>query len=190
LNSITSYNLDGRYYTEAEINSLVGNYVPYTGATGNVNLGSYDLYVDVVHANKVDPTMKIDGQLYVTWMAENVGFWIDFISEGQLENGVFTVDMDQEPEGSDLWIFWRSVAEGTVIPLVTAQDPAILMANVEGSVLTVKSISGVENARFSFRLSGKRLDEAQKSPDEINRPSEDHDHYIDLDVYDRFGNPK
>ncbi|MFP4458290.1 MAG: beta strand repeat-containing protein [Candidatus Zixiibacteriota bacterium] len=179
--------LDGRY---AESSTLTGNYVPYTGATEDVNLGSYDLYVDVVHANKVDPTMQIDGQLYVTWMAENIGFWIDIISEGQLENGKFTVDLAQQPEGSDLWIFWRSVAEGTVIPLVTAQDEAILMANVDGSLLTVKAIQGKQDARFSFRLSGKRLDEAQKSPDEINRPEKPTDHFIDLDKYDRKGNLK
>ncbi len=187
IDGLSTVDLDTRYYTETEIN---GNYVPYTGATGDVDLGSNDLFVDVVHANKVDPTMKIDGQLYVTWMAENIGFWIDIISEGQLTDGEFRVDLDQQEEGSDLWIFWRSVAEGTVIPLVTAQDPAILMARMEGTELVVRSISGQENARFSFRLSGKRLDEAQKTPDEINRPSEPHDHYIDLDVYDRKGNLK
>ncbi len=64
------------------------------------------------------------------------------------------------------------------------------MARMEGSVLLVRSISGEENARFSFRLSGKRLDEAAKTEQELNRPSEPTDHYIDLDKYDRKGNLK
>ena len=188
---------DGRYVnTGAENGAWVshGSYISprINGAdrTGVQISDGNDITCDVLHANKVDPTVQIDGQLYVTWMAENIGFWIDIISEGQLKDGEFTIDFEKQPVGSDLWLWWRTIAEGTAIPLVTAQDPAILIANVKGSVLTVKSISGDEDARFSFRLSGKRLDEAKKSSDEINRPEEDTNIYIDLDKFDRQGNPK
>lgn len=196
VSSIGTVNLDSRYQNDGGNGDWVdhSSYItPWVNGADRTAIRMHstgDITCNVLHANKVDPTVQIDGQLYVTWMAENIGFWIDIISEGKLSKGEFKVDLAKQPVGSDLWLFWRTIAEGTVIPLVTAQDPAILMANVEGSILTVKSISGQEDARFSFRLSGKRLDEAKKSSDEINIPEEDTDHFIDLDKFDRFGNPK
>ncbi|MCD6501901.1 hypothetical protein J7L01_04815, partial [bacterium] len=111
ITDMASVNLDSRYVNTAGENGAWvshGSYItPYiNGAdrtifkvydSGNLNMGTADITCDditcdVVHANKVDPTVQIDGQLYVTWMAENIGFWIDIISEGKLDKGVFTVD--------------------------------------------------------------------------------------------------
>ncbi len=189
----------GGAYANQQLSNLSGtvavnlNLLPNADATRDLGSSSMrwnNLYVRYVHADQVDPTFKIDGRLYVTWMAENIGMWIDYIGQARLVNGEFKVDMDQQPRGSDLWLFWRSVAEGSIIPFVTAQDPAILMANVEGSVLTVKAISGDKNARFSVRLSGKRLDWATKTPEEVNIQPDDNHMYIDLDKYNRKGELK
>ena len=74
---------------------------------------------------------------------------------------------------------------------MTAQERAILMARMEGSVLMVEVIHGKRDARFSYRLSGERLDEAVTDPEELNRNIDGpFDHYIDLNLYDRFGNLK
>ncbi|MCD6594193.1 hypothetical protein J7L68_00750, partial [bacterium] len=156
---------------------------------GDLNMGATaDITCDVLHANKVDPIVQIDGKQYVTWMAENVGLRIDVIGQAKLNDGVYKIDLSQQSKASDLWLFYNVVAENSIIPFVTPQDKAYLTARMEGSIFIVEAMNGDKDARFSFRLSGKRLDEAAKSDVEINTNPEPSENYIDLDKYDRNGN--
>ncbi len=56
---------DGRYYTEVEIDNLLGNYVPYIGATTNIDLGGYDftttgvLNAGYLEISNVDPEVRL-----------------------------------------------------------------------------------------------------------------------------------
>ena len=104
-------------------------------------------------------------------------------------NGIYEIDLSQTDEASDLWLFYHMVAESTIVPFVTPQGEAYLMAKMDGSRLIVKAISGDQNARFSMRLSGKRIDKVAP-PEELNISDEKVDVYLDVDKYDRNGGLK
>ncbi len=145
-----------------------------------------------IDANYIDPVLQIDGKQYSTWMAENIGLRVDVVGEAKLENGYFAIDLATQFEASDLWLFYHAVAENTIIPFVTAQDEVNLMAKMKGSEFIVKAISGEQNAKFSYRLTGKRIDEANKPPEANNRRDKNDraKAYIDVDNFDKNGNPK
>ncbi|RKZ34138.1 hypothetical protein DRQ33_02800 [bacterium] len=164
-------------------------------ATGTHDLGTAtykwdNLYVGTVHADQVDPIVQINGKQYVTWMAEAIGMWIETIGVGRLSGSAYKVDIAAQPEGSDLWLFYNVVAESTIVPFVTPQDDAYLIARMEGSVLIVKALSGDGEARFSFRLAGKRRDWATKPTEKVNTPKQRIDTPVNMDFYDKNGNIK
>jgi len=113
----------------------------------------------------------------------------EHVGEAQLENGEIRIDLSQQPEASDLWLFWHVVAESTIVPFVTPQDEAYLMARMEGPVLYVKAIWGKQDARFSYRLSGKRIDMANPGYD-VNVRTDDPRPHIRVEDYDRNGTPQ
>ena len=165
-----------------------GTYLrPLDDAGANVKI--YDNGTGKIDAAKVDPVIEIAGKQYATYCWDGVGLRTDVVGEGQLENGVFELHLAQQPEASDLWLFYNVVAENTIVPFVTPQDEAYLMARMEGPVLIVKAISGDMNARFSFRLSAKRIDMAG-STDEINIRTDNPGAHIRVEDYDKNGNPK
>jgi len=168
-----------------------GEFIYPTGYTG------VRIYKSGPNAGKIDvlqsdPVVQIDDKQYATWMLESVGLNTDVVGEAQLKNGIFEVDLAEQSEASDLWLFYHIVAENTIIPFVTAQDKAILAARVEGSVFIVDAIQGDGSARFSYRLTGRRIDKASLLPNEINRRQLKYynEHYIDVDRYDRNGEEK
>ncbi len=145
-----------------------------------------------IDANYVDPVIQIKGKQYSTWMAEAVGLRVDVVGEARLSNGFFEVDLAQQAEASDLWLFYHAVAENSIIPFVCPQDMANLICSMEGSVFQVRLHSGDAESRFSYRLSGKRIDEAASPPEEINRRADEYKAkaFIDADSFDKNGNPK
>ncbi|MDQ7779677.1 MAG: hypothetical protein RDV41_08195 [Planctomycetota bacterium] len=145
--------------------------------------------VNKLDAVRVDPPVLIDGKQYSTWCWEGIGLRTDVVGVGELRDGVFTIDLSGQPEKSDLWLFWNVVAADTIVPFVTPQDEAYLMARMEGSVLTVKAVSGVKNARFSYRLSAKRIDMAGPS-EKVNVRDHDASAYVDVSKFDKNGVPK
>ncbi len=162
-------------------------------ASSTRDLGSpsmrYDhIYATTIHANEIDPIVQIDGEQYVTWMSEGIGIWIETAGTQRLENAKFTIDLKEQPKTSDLWLFYNVVAENSIIPIVTPQDRAYLMAYMEGSKLTVEAISGTSDARFAFLLKGKRKDWAQRPPHEVNLPEDEIADPVNMDLYDKNGN--
>jgi len=188
---LASVNLDNRYYTESEADNRYLRRDGGNSPTANINWGGYDITnLDKLYANEVDPIIQINGKQYRTWACETIGLRTDVVGQARLENGIWQVELAQMPEGSDLWLFYHAVAESTIIPFVTAQDEAYLIARVDGSLFTVKALSGDMNARFSYRLSGKRVDKVFASEQEQNRNPDRAETYVDTDKYDRNGNPK
>jgi len=168
-----------------------GDFIYPTGYTGIkvYKSGSDAGKIDVLQS---DPVVQIGEKQYASWMWEGVGLRSDVVGEARLENSIFKIDLAQQPEASDLWLFYHLVAENSVVPFVTAQDEAYLIARMEGSVLFVKALSGNPNARFGYRLTGKRIDKNAISSEDINRRDTDNynEYYIDVNKYDRNGNPR
>jgi hypothetical protein len=135
---------------------------------------------------RVDPPVQIAGEQYSTWGWDGIGLRTDVVGVGELRDGVFTLDLSAQSKGSDLWLFWKVVAENTILAFVTPQDEAYLMARMDGSVLTVKAISGVQNARFCYRLTAKRIDSADPS-ENMNARTMKASVYVDVDKYDKNG---
>jgi hypothetical protein len=173
--------------------NMTGSYLKLNGTnspTAAINWGGQNLTnVNKLDAIKIDPPVKIKGKQYATWGWEGIGLRTDVVGIGSLENGVFTIDLAKQPEASDLWLFYHVVAEDTIIPFVTPQDEAYLMAKMEGSVFTVKAIMGKKDAKFSYRLSAKRID-MNLPEQEVNVRKERSAIYVDVDAYDKNGNLK
>ncbi|MBN2543901.1 hypothetical protein JXI42_13670, partial [bacterium] len=144
--------------------------------------------VEKIDVKKIDPVVQINDKQYATWVWEGIGLRTDVVGEGKLVNGIFEIDLAQQPEASDLWLFYNVVAENTIIPFVTPQDDAYLTAKMEGSLLRVKALSGDMTAKFSYRLSGKRIDMVAPA-EEINRrdPNDKAKVFINVDDYDKNG---
>jgi len=158
---------------------------PYINGAWTSNIRLYaNGKIDVA---KVDPVVEIGGEKYATYGWDGVGLRTDIVGVGELVNGEFRIDLAKQPKASDHWLFYNVVAEGSIVPFVTPQDPVILMARMEGTEFVVKSISGEENARFSYRLSGIRIDMVD-TEEEINRRKDDPPAHIKVDDFDRHGN--
>ncbi|RKZ32488.1 hypothetical protein DRQ19_04020, partial [bacterium] len=187
---------DSRYQRNSTNGDWVdhGSYIsPYINGADRTTIrmtDGNDIQCDKLYANEVDPIIQINGKQYRTWAGETIGLRTDVVGQARLENGIWQVELAQMPEGSDLWLFYHAVAESTIIPFVTAQDEAYLIARVDGSLFTVKALSGDMNARFSYRLSGKRVDKVFAAEQEQNRNPDRAETYVDTDKYDRNGNPK
>ena len=164
-----------------------GTTVYALAATGNVNLYGNNLTnANEISANATDPVMKIDGKLYRTWAPDMVGQHVDVVGSAQLVDGAWTVDMARESAGSDLWLFYRAVATETILPTVTALSPASLYVTVEGSKLTVHAFVGAMNARFTYRLTGTRVDFAGMSAQETNIRATPTSTFIDVDSKETY----
>jgi hypothetical protein len=197
--STTRLNYDGYFYATQLYDN--GNRVLTDGGNGQwVDYGTYispringivrttiKLYDSAkLDVAKVDPVIEIEGGKYATYSWDGIGIRTDVVGVGELNKGEFRVDISKQPKASDLWLFYHAVAETSIIPFVTPQDPVILMARMEGSEFVVRSISGEENARFSYRLSGKRVDMVGPA-EEINVREDDATSHIIVDEYDKNG---
>ncbi len=172
--------------------TIKGNLLP---ETSGYNIGStterFDkIYASTIYADQIDPIVQIEGEQYVTWMSEGIGMLMETAGSATLANGIYAVDLAAQPRGSDLWLFYNVVAENSIIPIITPQDRAYLIAYMEGSILKVEALSGNENARFSYLLKGKRRDWAGKPIEEVNIPKEKISQPVNMDNYDKNGNLK
>lgn len=157
---------------------------------GDLDLGGRDIErVDELSANSIDPVLKIDGELWRTWTLDMVGQRVEVVGEATTGgNGFFEVDLSQQTKGSNLWLFYRSVDNKSIIPFVTPQEPRCLFAKVEGSIFTVGSVEQSPNLRFSYRLSGIRNDFRDMSQETTNKRTKPTDTYIDIDGGAKYRN--
>jgi len=148
---------------------------------GILNMNNQNINnVNKITVNTVDPVFKIGEKQYVTYLPDMVGQKTEVVGEAKLEGGELVIDLANQPEGSDLWLFWQVVDRDSIIPFVFPQDDAALYAFIDGSKFVVKLREGKENAKFSFRLIGTRLDHSQNKSN--LHPTQDSQIFIDIDA--------
>ena len=140
-----------------------------------INFANYKLEA----VEEIDPVFKIEDKKYTTYLPDMVGQKLEVVGESQLKGNEIIIDLYSEPEGSDLWIFWKTAGHDTIIPFVSSQDNSILYAYLDGSKFIVRLASGEENAEFSYRLIGTRLDHVDDSDNLYDDQSTEY--YIDID---------
>lgn len=150
---------------------------------GDIDLNGRDIErVDELSANSIDPVMKIKGQLFRTWTLDMLGQRVEVVGQDELgESGEICIDLANQPEASDLWLFFNCVESSSIIPFVTPHKPAALYARVDGDILTVGSEDQRCGIPFSYRLIGIRKDFRDMTPEETNRRKKPTDVYIDID---------
>ncbi len=190
--------LDGRYMTGLEDAAWTdaGTYIHPNNAasfhiedgTGNLDMGGASIEgVNEISANTIDPVLKINGKLFRTWTTDMVGQRTVCEGSAKLdENGEYRIDLQAQPEASNLWLFYHSVDPKTIIVGVTPTHPAMLYARVEDGVLIVGDMQNQPGVGFSYRLSGVRYDFRDMTEEETNIRTKDTDMYIDVDGGARY----
>ena len=133
----------------------------------------------IKNVSEIDPVFGIQGKKYVSYMPDFIGQKVEAIGKAQLDGEKLEIDLDTEPEGSDLWLLWQVIDQQSIIPFVSPQDNASLYAYIEGSKFVIKLRDGEQGAKFSYRLIGTRLDHA----DSIDNLYDDQSvkYFIDID---------
>ncbi|RKZ30875.1 hypothetical protein DRQ36_04030, partial [bacterium] len=150
---------------------------------GDLDMGGARIeQVDELSANTIDPCLKIGGKLYRTWSLDMVGQRTEVVGQARLDaQGYFEIDLAQQDEASDLWLFYNAIAPSTIIPFVTPQAPANLFAKIDGTRLIVGSTDNTGDIPFSYRLSGVRNDFREMTQEETNRRTQPTSTFIDID---------
>jgi hypothetical protein len=129
-------------------------------AGGNLDLGGNNITgVNKLTVNSIDPVFQINGQQYVTYVPDTIGQKVEIVGQAQLVNGEWKIDLSQQKENSDLWLFYQIVKPETIISLISSQSNASLYGYIDGSNLVVKLKDGDPQAKFSYQLTASRIDE-------------------------------
>ena len=112
----------------------------------------------IKNVKEIDPVFNINNKKYVTYMPDSIGQKVEVVGQSQLEGNILEIDLANQPEGSDLWLFWQIVDRKSIIPFVSPQSNASLYAYINGSKFIIKLREGESNTKFSYRLIATRLD--------------------------------
>ena len=190
--------LDGRYVVTTATDAQwtdAGTYIHPNGiagfqieSDGDLNLGGANIeMVDEISANTIDPVLKINGKLFRTFTTDMVGQRTLCDGKAKLdENGEYRVDLKNQPEASNLWLFYNAVDPQTILVHVTPMYPAMLFARVEDGVLIVGDIQSQAGVEFSFRLSAVRFDFRDRTDEKTNKRTKPTEMYIDVDAGERY----
>lgn len=143
--------------------------------SGELNMDNHK----ISNVQEIDPVFGIDDKKYVTYMPDEIGQKVYVVGEDQLEGDKRVINLEQQPEGSDLWLFWKAVAHDSVVPFVSAQDSASLYAYMNDSNLVVEKRAGKEKVNFSLRLIGTRIDHADASDNLYS--DQEVENYLDIE---------
>jgi len=133
----------------------------------------------IKNVTEIDPVFGIYGKKYTSYMTDMVGQKIEVVGEAELEGDELVIDFELEKEGSDLWLFWQTSDRETIIPFVSVQSDAEIYAYIDGSEFIIRLRDGDENAKFSYRLIGTRLDHADDTDNLYDDQSVEY--FIDID---------
>jgi len=161
-------------------------------SSGNVGIGvtdpGYTLTVGgdldmrdnkIRNVREIDPVFGIQGKKYVSYLPDMIHQKIEVVGQAVLDGNELVIDFELEEEGSDLWLFWQASARKTIIPFISPQSDAELYAYMEGSQFIIKLRSGEQNAKFSYRLIGTRLDHAHNTDNLYD--DQNVEYFIDID---------
>ena len=151
--------------------------------TGDLQVGN-GTTTGKINCYEIDPAYKIGDDFYSVYGGENIGHRVDLVATGKLSDGEAVIDLTQQKEGTDLWLFSKVVDISTAMVIVTPNGPANLYAYMEGSKLYVKMLSGENDVPFTYRISATRLDKAHQPVHVMNRWRDDEDPlgYIEIDA--------
>ena len=114
-----------QYVSDAITNAVggtstsTGAYVLKSGDTmsGNLNMGGNNISgVNKLYVTTIDPVYQIGGVKYATYVSNTIGQKEEVYGKIKLELGIrnyeYTIDFNKVSVGSDLWLFWQTIAEG------------------------------------------------------------------------------
>ncbi len=132
----------------------------------------------ITNVSEIDPVFDINDTKYVTYMPDEIGQKVYVVGEDELSGEEKVIDLENQPEGSDLWLFWKVVDHDSVVPFVSAQGSASIYAYMEDSDLIVRKREGAD-VDFSIRLIGTRIDHADTSNNLYH--NQEVENYIDIE---------
>ncbi|TSA45922.1 hypothetical protein D4R51_01050, partial [bacterium] len=108
--------------------SSTGAYVLKSGDTmsGNLNMGGNNISgVNKLYVTTIDPIYQIGGVKYATYVSNTIGQKEEVYGKAELRSGLtriatqknadiysYVIDFNKVSVGSDLWLFWQTIAEG------------------------------------------------------------------------------
>ncbi len=160
---------------------------------GDLDMGGRNIEnVYEFSANSIDPVLKINDKLFRTWTLDMVGQRTEVVGTAEIgPDGTWEIDIANQKEATDLWLFQKAVVDESIIPFVTPHSPANLYAKMEGTRFIVGNADHAANSpkvTFSYRLIGVRYDFRDMSQEETNIRLKPSDMYIDIDSGARYRN--
>ncbi len=142
-----------------------------TGAAGaSLNLNGYNISgVNKLTVTTIDPVYEIGGVKYATYGADTVGLKVETYGKGTLvRNGnksVYVIDFANAERGSDIWLFWQTIAEGTnmedVVVSLTPEGGNAQLWYVLRPQNKQIAVYGSAPVKFSYHLVAPRHDTNQ-----------------------------
>jgi hypothetical protein len=149
-------------------NALVaaGNIWPSSNNAYDLGTSTFiwkNIYFNKGYFTTLDPIYKINDKKYATYVSDMVGLKAEVIGEKEFKGNSLIIDLENQKEGSDLWLFYSIVKKDNIIPFVSSQSPVSLYGYIEGSKFIIKTIGeNINNVKFSYRLVGERIDNVAK----------------------------
>ena len=180
------------YLTKFTGTKTIGNSIIYDNGT-NVGIGTtapgarLDLeggnIIDVnkISVNTIDPIFKINNKKYASYVPDVIGKKVEVIGVGKLTDGRWEIDLANQEDSSDLWLFYNIVKRDTIIPFISPQDKADLYGYLDETKFVVELKDGGKEARFSYFLIGERIDSEQGENVLSEEEAEKIGTYIDVD---------
>ncbi len=142
-----------------------------TGAAGaSLNLNGFNITgVNKLTVTTIDPVYEIGGVKYATYGADTVGLKVETYGKGTLvRNGnksVYVIDFANAERGSDIWLFWQTIAEGTnmedVVVSLTPEGGNAQLWYVLRPQSKQIAVYGSAPVKFSYHLVAPRHDTNQ-----------------------------
>jgi hypothetical protein len=161
---------NGHAVTKSYVDSLLGagSYLPLTGGalTGGLNMGGNNITnINKLTVTTIDPLYNIKGVNYSTFASAIAGgVKEEYVGKGRIASknnqGEYelTIDFDNQEEGSDLWVWHKTVDfsdDNVQVLLTPSGKSAQVYYLISGNKLVLRADKAVT---VSYRLIGRRLD--------------------------------
>ncbi len=124
--------------TKSYVDSAIttSGYLPLSGGTmtGNINMNNNNILgVAKLTVGIIDPLYEIGGNKYSTYGSDVIGIKVEYFGKMRITQEYKTkeyrriLDLGNQEEGSDLWVFWQTINEGKNM------EDIVVSATPEGS---------------------------------------------------------